>query len=605
MRGGLRASLGLGGAAALVAGVFFGGRAMERASAKRAAASAWARFARCLVGDEPPRTTDPRERIRAIELGVAARKASGVPHERDARWPERCADYERKLDTAWAAVDEPGVVRTQATSYEATLAKGQAPSLVIDSDFLSLWSDARRLGPGDDVAGVLAAPPPADVVLRESFAGDRFTVRMGTEPLTPVSSEGIVTEGDPVFGRSLLLRFYQEDEVCVFAGDDDAARTLLRARCHPVSPSVPRGTSRGLVGLDDGAAPIIAVFDYERGGVYSVDSGERLVAAGTPTDEGAWGRANGFVATLDRALVGKGFSDTFTLVRRLPGGASSRTPLDRPRYVDGHVFDAHVIGGHILWLEGPSLEHDTELYARAILEGDPAVGPIVHVGTIPAGFRIGKDAVACRTREALFVELSDIGGHGLVVARKGSEWLPSQPSSFTGGRLTCRGSEWTLTEVNPAGAASRADDSQHPLEVQQTRCTLLDLPGDGGQRVGCRRSSVHLTSVTTRWTAIDAKKVVATDLGGQVALVTLGDAVLLRSAAIDGLEHAPVTVIADADEHRVGGMRVHEAYVPTRGDAAVLLLNTDRGSLALRLGSGAALAPVTVERSTAQAGRVP
>src|SRR5262249_20855443 len=158
-----------------------------------------------------------------------------------------------------------------------------------------------------------------------------------------------------------------------------------RVRCVPVSRRIPAATNRTLVGVGEGASPMLAVFSYTEGGVFSAETGERLVAAGTPPQEGAWVDANGFAAALGRAGADDTFAPTYTLVRRLPDGTSSRTPLDRPRWQEGRVFDAALVAGWMLWLEGPrDAEH--ELFAREIVPGDPATGPVVDVGAVPKGY---------------------------------------------------------------------------------------------------------------------------------------------------------------------------------------------------------------------------
>jgi hypothetical protein len=591
MRAGLKAVLGLGVAAAIVGAVAVGGPARARASARRDASREWARLARCLVGDDALAGEKPSERLRRIELGVAARKASGAAEARDADWPRRCAGAAAKLEKAWrkAHDDESGdraaltsqTILQPVSDIGSFLERDQPSASSREATLLdaSLWpAAARELSPEPaDATDVLAAPPPAVIAL--------------TKPTTiaPIyADEGMLNGVEAVHARSARVQFYKKDDVCVFGGDEDASRTLLHVRCHPVSARIPGGASRTLVGLDEGAPPMLAVFDYTEGGVFSAATGERLVAAGTPTIEGAWAKANGFVAALDRPVVTRGgnstFVPTYTLVRRLADGTASRTPLDRPRNRDGEVFDAVVVPGWMLWLEGPS-QHEHALHAREILEGEPAVGPVLDVGVVPDGYDLQRRAVSCRTRDALFVSLGDVQGHTALAARAAGRWTVVR-ADVEGGRLTCRGAEAVLTALQPGDAGKYDYGKKEPLEIVQARCTP--------ER--CETASVRVPAVVTTRGDIDhGDRIGAADVGGKVALLTLGSTVQLRLAPLSDLARAPVTTVAEG-EYEHGGRIVHGIYLLPREDAAVVVLNTSDGSFAFRLDAAGALTPIAVDR---------
>jgi len=569
------------GAVAIPVGGYFGIGAIERSFAKRDASAAYARFARCVYGDG---AGPPSERVRFIELGVASRRES-APDPGDANWPARCAPHARKLSETWTRLAGLGGDANVAMETSRTIL---APLAVVADD-LSRGELADRHAPALDAiasrASVDLAPRPDDA--KDVPAPPAPAVPMKIKgAVTPIyRDEGLLTDVAPVSGRSIDAQFAGKDEVCVFGGDPDPAKTLGRVRCVRIHANVPRGTSRRLVAHDDAAAPLLAVFDYAVGGVYSATTGERLLAAGTSTVEGAFGRADGFVATLDRTIAKDGaFADAYTLARRLANGTTSRAQLDRPRFVKDRVFDAHVVADAIVWLEG-AYGAEQEMFARAILDGDAPVGPIVSVGKVPANVAIGERAAACRTRDALFVGVSSDDVHVLAV-RSGDRWRALPTPAGTRGRLTCRGAEAVYTSARPGGVGTRDLYEKGPLEIVQTRCTIDR----------CEQSIARVASITTTREAIDGNnaKLAVTDVAGSVALAWLGAAVFLRVAPLREIERAPVRVLVDTSGSDV--LLVHGMNLPTRQDAAVLLLNTSEGAIPLRVDASGAVTPVVVDR---------
>jgi hypothetical protein len=561
--------------------LWFGGPAVAHRMAARRASAAWARFVRCTVGDEPLAGEPPSERARRIELGVAARALSGARDPRDEGWPARCSAYAEALDRAWqeARGDDDLVGRTEQIAVPlsmvgAALHRGEAPTdtMALSYRLDGLFLTAAELHPDPGDAADVPPPPPAVAPLR---------LGKQVRPILPMAD--LLVRSEPLSGRTLRA-WFSEGGICTLDASGDAARALLSATCRPVSPAVPASSWRTLIGLDDGAPPMIAVFDYERGGVYAAGGGERLVPAATPTMEGAYATARGFVATLDRTEIAPGgvvhFSPKYTLVRRSPDGRVSRDVLDRPGAASSQIVDAHVVAGHLIWLEGPP-GGDHELFARAIGEGDPSVGPIADLGKLPGDVTIGRDAIACRTPEALFVDLPG-GARTALVVRTRDRWMPPLLPEKTAGRFTCAGLSATYTAAEPAGAGPYDDYAQGPLEITQTRCA----PDR------CETRTARVPGMVTRREDVKDGKLAVTDLAGKVALAWIDGAVFLRVAPLADLDRAPVTVVVDADTRKAGGTLVHTLYLPTRQDGAAMILGALDGTYALRLDAAGKLAPV-------------
>jgi hypothetical protein len=574
---------GLAGVSGVFAILWFGEHAIAHRIAAREASVRWARFARCVVGDGPLGDERASARTRRIELAIEARRLAGAKGARDEGWPARCSSYAEELSRAWteARSDDDRLASTEQIGSPLSVVGMQMrmgsalhddiTASTFDGLFRTAAELAPRPGDGDD-APPAPEPIPSPTRLREQ--------------LTPIyRDEGVLQELEPLAGRTLRATFLGKNDVCVFAAGPDPANALLTVRCFPMPPAIlsAHGVHK-MIGLEDDAPPMLSFTDWEdldKGGVYAVSSGERLVAAGF-VNEGAFGKKSGFVATLDRARLPPGgarFAPTYTLVRRLPDGRVARDTLDRPRARESEVFDALVVDGWMLWLEGP-LAADHRIFAREVGEGDPPVGPVAEVGLLPHGLDL-RTARVCRTPEALFVDLTGASEHALVVRAKG-RWMPPLAPGKAGARFTCGGASATYTLIEPAGVRESDSHTEGPAEISQTRCSP--------ER--CESASTRLSPLTMSRADVEYHKMSATDLDGQVVLAWIHGAVFLRVAPLQALMHAPVRVVSDADRRHANGTQVSSLYLPAREDGVVLLLATSDGSFALRLDASGALTPL-------------
>jgi hypothetical protein len=563
---------------ACAAGVFFGGRAFLRWRARNRAATAFARLSRCLIGSEPSRDP-PARRLRLIELGILERKLSKAPAAEDADWPARCDAYAHELDRAipdasYGKTGDDDAQRIMGAIGEVRrkIREGQLPGQDFDSELAEMWVASRIAGTVGDVSGVPLAPSPAKLV--------------GLGVIPPLADEGIVDEFEPLAGRSLRFRLYNHPPVIEIVGSSDEAKTLLHARRHSVHANVASFT-RALVSVDDDAKPLLGVDDFTQGGVYSVATGERLVDTTAPGQHGAWGKANGFVASVEGTehdATGKVvYAKVFTLVRHLPNGTITRTPLERPKAATtDDTIGMIVAPGWLLWAEKEKGASERTLYAREILEGEAAVGPIVEIGKVPAGTFVRHRSRFCRTEEALFVELDDDVGDTPVLASVASgKWHVTRAIGGLGS-LSCTGSRAFYTGLATAAGTDKYQPG--PVEVRQVACTL-----DACEPAKIAPLPFELSAADLR------EKFAVTTLGDVVAFLALqDDALTMRLAPIGELSKASVRILDDRD-YRKGGTMLHGIYLRARGRFAVLFANTMRGGIALRLDTTGKLEPVVLD----------
>jgi hypothetical protein len=580
-----------GAAAAAAVGAWFAASAMGQYLNRGKASRAWAQFSGCLLGDQPLGAELPSERMRRIELGVMERKAGAAPTARDAGWPADCAPYGEKLADAWRnslsgkeAVSHAQTVDPALRMMTGVLRGGKLPTEPDQrgsADQLWVWSTGLAAY-GDELTGFAWSPDPASP--------------FRTSDLTPVSRAQSVVEVGPIRSRSVHLRLRGPDEICTFsAGCDEKA--FARAQCQLIAAAIANAASLRLVGLDDWAPPMLAVTDAQKGGVYNASTGELVVAASAP--QGAWGKVDGLAATLDlaarRPQRGSALSEKYTFARRLLDGTIRRTDVDFPPFREGEVIEANIVGDQILWLRrgydwpgnpvpGPRVAAE----ACSILDSESAdMDRVIPLGGIPSEYRMGDRVMACRTPRAMFVELRDVKGRRLLLIREGGRWPLPVLVQQAEGELTCVGTQATYTWPRAAGPTDpNGPDKEGPLLVNQTLCTSE----------GCTTHGARLPAVTTRPADIQNGKVATTQVGGRVALVTVGDAVLLRVGTLAELPNAPARVLLDADPGKPGAVLVHSVRLFGQQDAALLLVHTSSGFYALRIDPTGKATAVQVQR---------
>jgi hypothetical protein len=551
----------------------FGGRAIVQRRAAKRAATAWARLSRCLVGTPPLGSAEaPEPRLRRIELGILERKASHAEDPGDAEWPRRCAKFGDALSREWG--DDAATIDGPLASLVPDLQRGKLPSPgnFVESNALAvvLRMGATLRATPDDV-GDVPMPPAAAQLLDFTQAA-------------MLSRETLISDAVPVVDRSLRLLPHHSHAMWEVQGAADPSKTLMHARSIEVSSKIPAASNPRLVGVEDGATPVVAISGFAgEGGLYSLASGERLVSAAMPETTGGWGKANGSVATIDN-IETKGAGDpvhasTYQLLRRSSAGVVTRTAVDRPRWTKQGVFEAHVVAGWLMWLEGPDAV-ETNLRAREILDGDPAVGPVFDIGKVPPQFLLRDSARACRTDDALFVDLTDVKGGHVVVAFSGGRWHPPVRAEGARGVLTCSGTRAVYIGVDLSGVSEYDDYAPAPAEIHRTICSLD----------ACTHQSVTLPDERVSRGDIKYPRVAVAALAGDV--VALARLTTLRVAPLAELPRARVRILVDTASPGAGGTGMHSIALFARHDVAVLLFGTYEGQRAFRLDASGALSPI-------------
>lgn len=563
-------------------------RTREKAEEDRARELATDRLATCLFPDA----------LDAPNLGPTLRASQLAAMRSEREGPARCAAYARALvaERRHAGDDD-------TRPLDRLLASLEAPDSVTANltGPVSAWRDdvrAAGLVPHcvDGVSGP-APRPRAETV--DSLDRRALVLRAGL-PLAslrfaPFFDEATAFVTDAMPGRTA-------PSYCVYEGG--------RAQCSELHGAALAAGSAELrpFGTREPSAPPVAVRalvsagDRARGGLFEVESGERLPLE---LPRGAYG-ASASAAGLEVAtwsvyppgvallhVEGEGRSATSTATPLL-----FRTSVGDPEYNVGLFWGFFV--AKRFTTDAPGLR----LRVRQVSGG--RVGPEVDVGQVGEAPRIeasgeephlqgcrSEGVVTLRVRgwDADYFTFRRTTGRAEPGAGEVTGW--SRPTRVDGagarGALTCHGAEATLLDQR-----GHVEDGRYEPVVTESRCT----PDACRVRTAQTRDVFARSRLVTPRSARDVR---VASIGDRVLLVwNAGErgGLRMRLGKLDELARRDDVIVFD-DHLEHGAFRPESTLVyfdlRSVADGALLVLGTTEGTFLYLVDGGGALRPVTLE----------
>jgi hypothetical protein len=579
-----RAKLLVGSAVlvALLGGGGYGFVRYQDAQQKKAIATAWSAFARCLTGGDLPQGERPSQRFRNMQLvAMTLGDAQLVMEGSDKAWPISCASLGHAVNETVRGAGLGDTGKGLATTAEA-LAKAlnEGSSFHADlSDPIEQAFDLAKEAKIETIAGI-AAPkgPMPQAPLTATFLAT-------VEPLSRASFtlEGAFTDAHPAGALRMLVEEKGVDKSPFLCTFDAKAPT---AACKTLPKPIAEGHGLRLLGTaDDDSAPL--VFAGERGtaGIYRADTGEKIDAM---YSYGGYARADGSSAVLGY----NGRDHDLLITRRTSAGTIPRVKIE----VDfelGNLYYSSQLLWNALLLRGVNKSDERKLYAATLdFRGEPfkdmgSVGILPEPGLIDGGSDEPPHIAGCRTDKAMVVRVKGYR-NDFMSFFIGDKWTPPITPDITGGILSCHGTEAVVTRLEPAGEGSAWKTS-----VTQCHCTSA----------GCRGERVFMEKFLKGRYEFGPKEghVDAVDLDGKLLVVwAAGDrgGVRMRLAKADQMERAEDVILFDdmVKDGAVGKLStLFDLRLFSRDGFAILLLNTVAGIHALRIDGGGKVTPVTVK----------
>jgi hypothetical protein len=545
-------------------GVWYSGKAAAQRQAK-----AYRSLERCLLGDElrtGERASMRFRRIQLTQLAVDPAKSA------EAVWPETCATYAHALREELAAAGRASKDGKDVAFWAEKLGKvlkdRQTKEDVFDT-IDRLWVEAgkEKFLP---VPVEVPAPPKA----AEPLTMDALKRVLPVTP-QPLKLDGIKTERH--FVRD--ARFYVDHKaridgplVCTFS---------VELVCRPVDDKI---RDRDLVfagATDPGETPLLLAAPRGEAGIFSPDGAEveSMFSYGTYASKGAR-TLFGYDTKAKKFKIvvhadGKRREDAFAL-KNVADDRDVALVADRIVYAaEGALWSMRVVPG--------------EAFAPAPVSlGD--VAPLTLLpgmaGALPSSIR------GCKTPEALIVIARTVEGE-VVAFDTGDKWWPlrglTTHNAWTGNALTCRGREAFVVRrsIEYAGGGIRG-------KVALQRCTVD----------GCTQLALDVRDFfrDVRELEPDNSYLFQTaELDGKLLVVWKGGrrgGVRMRLAAPDAIAKADDVVLFDDmvqdGEIDRAASRVTELRLFSRSADAVLLLQTQLGTHALRVEPSGKATPVSV-----------
>ena len=544
----------------------------------------WSRLSRCLLGEPLKDNERPSVRFRAVQVAaLTLGDLQRAPGKGDP-WPDRCAPMAHVF---YAALKDAGRVEEGkqdlgywteqlATQLKQEGAYAKDLSEAIDQ----VWDLATKapiaIEPRPDVT---APPAPAQAMTIDALAQ---TKGMTTKPF---ELKGLRTELNP----SPTLRLLVEDKdvpdspfVCTF----DAGKAT--ARCARLPKALIDASHAGfrLLGSgDETAAALVFAGEHGSEGVFRADNAQKLCDA---NGFAGYAASDGQLAVLGWDKPKKGLELT-----RWGGDKPKTAPVTPASFqlkTDELERDSTLLWGQLI-LRGKNATGETWLAAAEVQAGAQALGPVANIGLLPEDSGAAKPTpgqpqlTGCRTSEATVLRAVQ-GNAEFLSFFVGGKWTKPVRIAGTGGTMSCRKSEATVTRVV-------VEDQESPLKTSITvhRCTPAS----------CESDSVTLEQMLKGETGLAPTGVVsATGFDGKLLVVWAAGSrggVRMRLAAPNRMAEAQDVIlfddlIKDAAVQKTGSLLDVRLFAFER--YALVLMSTSVGVEALRLEPDGKLAPVAV-----------
>jgi len=423
----------------------------------------WSKLSRCLLGEPLKNNERPSARFRAVQM--AALTLGDLQREpgKGDPWPDRCAPLAHVL---YAALKDAGRAEEGKqdlaywTEQLATQLKQEgAYAKDLSEPIDQVWDLAAKgtiaLEPRPDQTAPAAPAQPMTI--------DVLAQTKGVTP-KPFELKNVRTELSP--GPTLRVLVEDKDVpdspfVCTF----EAAKAA--ARCVRLPKVVIDASHAGfhLLGTgDEAAAPLVFAGDRGSDGVFRLDSGQRVFEqngfAGYASADGLYS-----VLGLDKTKHG------LELVRASGDKPkpSAVTPTSFQLKTEELERDSQLLWGQLV-MRGKNATDETWLAAAEVQAGAQPLGPVQNIGLLAEDSGAAKPApgpqlTGCRSSEATVLRATQ-GNAEFLSFFIGGKWTKPVRIPGTGGTLSCRKSEATVTRV-------AASDQESPLKTSITahRCT--------------------------------------------------------------------------------------------------------------------------------------
>jgi hypothetical protein len=570
----------IGGVAivAVVGGGLFGIFRYQDAQLSARLSGSWGAFSQCLLGAEVDPGEGAGHRFRALQLSAMTlpeaqrAPADGVP------WPQRCAPlghavHEALREAGRADGDAKDLAQwTEALGKQLKEPDAFAGDLSAAVD--NAWAAARTAKVTRGAATQVAGPPQAAQPL------DADALAKAT-PLSKASFAPKLAHTEPHAGGALRILVEEKAVpnapfVCTFTRDS--------ARCQKLAAAMADGAHglRLLGTADDDAAPLVFAGNRGDGGVYRADTAE-LVHRGY--SYGGWSNADGRSAVL-------GWNEStrdLILTRKVKDGAPRTDKLDHDFEVGNYFYSSQILWDQVM-LRGVTRDDARRLFARQLsptgLAEPVDVGALEEAGLVQGGADEPPHITGCRSGADIAVRVKG-WRNDFLAFHTGGRWSQPVSPELTGGTLSCRKGEATITRVEPAGG-----DAAWKSTVTQVRCTTA----------GCTRNTARFEQILGNMFQFAPRdgQLDAVELDGKLLVVwAAGErgGVRMRFASADRIASAPDTVLYDdlTKDGKVDKLStLFGLRLLARNGFAILLLGTVSGVHALRIGADGkvGLAPI-------------
>ena len=571
---------------ALVAAVGGGGFGLFRyqeAQQKKAISTAWTTFSRCLVGGDLDPNERASQRFRAMQLTAMTMNDAELTLEgSDKTWPISCAGPGHAVNETLKGAGMAENGKKDLASTAEALAKALSEGNSLSADLTDAIDDVFEQAKQAKIETISGAPAPKSPAPQHPLSA---TFLSTVEPLSRASFvlKGAFTDAHPAGAMRLLVEEKGVDKAPFLCTFDAATPTV---RCKTLPKSIAAGHGLRLLGTaDDDSAPL--VFAGERGtaGIYRADTGEKVDAM---YSYGGYAKADGSSAVLGY----NGKEPDLLLTRRTSSGTVPRVQIE----VDfdlGNLYYSCQLLWNALLLRGVTKQDERKLFAATLdMRGEPfkdmgAVGFLPEPGLIDGSQDEPPHIQGCRSKEAMVVRVKGYR-NDFMSFLIGGKWTSPITPDFTGGILSCHGTEAVVTRLEPA-----AEGSAWKTTVSQTHCTSA----------GCRGDVASMEKWLKGRYDFGPKEghIDAVDLDGKLLVVwAAGDrgGVRMRLAKADQIDRAEDQVVFDdmIKDGMVGKLStLFDLRLFSRDGFAILLMNTVAGVHALRIDPSGKVSPVTVK----------
>lgn len=569
--------------AVVVGGGGYGLVRYQDAQQRRAVATAWSSFSRCLTGGDLKEGERPSGRFRNLQLvAMTMNDAERVLEGSDKPWPVSCASLGHTINETMRNAGMADATKKDLASTSEALAKAltEGSSLSVDlTDAIDAAFDQAKEMKVEIIHGVPAprAPMPQAPLTATYLA----TV----EPLSRASFtlEGAFTDAHPAGALRMLVEEKGVDKSPFLCTFDPKLPTVT---CKTLPKSIAEGHGLRLLGTaDDDSAPLVFAGDRGAAGIFRADTGEKVDAM---YSYGGYAKKDGSSAVLGY----NGRDHDLLITRRTAAGTIPRVKIEVDFELGNLYYSSQLLWDALL-LRGINKQDERKLYAATLdMRGEPfkdmgGVGILPEPGLISGSSDEPPHIQGCRTDKATIVRVKGYSTDFMSFSI-GGKWTPPIAPDLTGGVLSCHGTEAVVTRLEAAGEGSAWKTS-----FTQCHCNSA----------GCRDERVSMEKfLKGRYEfAPHEGHVDAVDLDGKLLVVwQAGDrgGVRMRLARPDQIEKAEDVILFDdmVKDGQVGKLStLFDLRLFSRDGFAILLMNTVAGVHALRIDPGGKVAPVTVK----------